>query len=73
MIFRVIEVEDESYWHMMAWTRGSVSDREFGEWMEKHYPKISAVNRFNSGSPYWILKGDDPKDQTLILLKWQKD
>jgi hypothetical protein len=70
MIFRVIEVDDGSHWHMMAWSPWK-PDREFGEWITQHYPNISAVNRFNNGNPYWILKGDNPRDQTLILMKWQ--
>jgi uncharacterized phage-associated protein len=73
MIFRVIEVDEGTHWHMMAWTHGPVSDRVFGEWITQHYPNISAVNRFNSGNPYWILKGDNPRDQTLILMKWQDE
>ena len=70
MIFRVIEVDEGTHWHMMVWTQGPVSDRVFGEWLQTHYPAVSAVNRFNGGNPYWVLKGDNPRDQTHILMKW---
>ena len=69
MLFRVIEVDDGSHWHMMCWP-GTVSDDDFGYWLITHYPTVQAQHRFNNGSPYWVLKGDNPKHQTMILLKW---
>ena len=72
MKFRVIEVDDGSHWHMMGWTRGWEWDKLFGDWLRDQFDnRVSAVNRFNNGNPYWILKGDNPRDQTLILMKWQ--
>ena len=57
---------------MMAWTRGWDGDKLFGDWLRDQFDnRVSAVNRFNNGNPYWILKGDNPRDQTLILMKWQ--
>jgi hypothetical protein len=70
VIFRNIPVDEGTYWHMKCWTGIEVTDRMFGEWLQNNYPRVSAVNRFNSGDPYWILKGDNSKDQTHILLKW---
>lgn len=44
----------------------------FKEWMDEHYPECMCVKRFNSGDPYWEVRGGELRIQTHILLRWTK-
>lgn len=61
----------EPRWFMMGWSSGAVEDRAFCEWMDNNCEDCMYILRFNSGEPYWELRGGDQHLRTLILMRWQ--
>lgn len=59
-------------WLLTMHSSGQDEDREFKEWMDKHCSDCMYVKRFNSGDPYWEVRGGDMRLQTMILLKWSR-
>jgi hypothetical protein len=60
-------------WFMRGYTKNAEEDQAFHTWMTANCSDCLFLNRFNSGDPYWEIRGGDKKLQTLILLKWQGD
>lgn len=60
-------------WFMKGYSKDHFEANAFHDWMTKNCPDCLFTHRFNSGDPYWEIRGGDKKLQTLILLKWQKD
>jgi len=60
----------EGRWYMIGRTKNQEEDKAFREWMDKHCPDCMYILRFNSGDPYWEIRGGDKKWQSLILLRW---
>lgn len=69
MRFQHKEVESQNYWHLICYPDGN-NDENLYEWIRTNCPDVDIVWRFNSGDPFWSIKGDNPKDETFILLKW---
>lgn len=70
MKFRVQTNLNEDRWYMTAPSVNAAEDKQFREWMDANCPDCMCVLRFNSGEPYWELRGGDVHLRTLILMRW---
>ena len=59
-------------WHMSIWFPASaiVINYEFKKWMSDNYPDCLCIHRWNSGDPYWEVRGGDQADQAFIAMRW---
>lgn len=57
-------------WHLTVWPDGWMERGLFEEWVRDNIPGSMCAYRFNDGSPYIEVRGSDPGDCMLLMLRW---
>lgn len=58
-------------WHLTIIADNWLENKAFDNWMKEYCPECMCIRRWNSGQPYWEVRGGDIGQMMMIYMRWE--